>query len=156
MTSFQGILRHPACVSSLNEISGESRFVPVIPDDEASFGARKVLWCSGKTYFDLVAAREKKGLTSKDVAIVRLEELVPFPHREVAAVAARYANATNLVWCNEEHENQGCWNFVYPRFFTATGQQLAYAGRDVSGVPAVGIADLHKAEVEQYYNMVFD
>ena len=152
----KGILRHPACVSSLNEVSENTRFVPVIPDDEASFAARKVLWCSGKTFYDLVAAREKKGLSSKDVAIVRIEELVPFPHREVAQVVAKYTNATSFVWCNEEHENQGCWNFVYPRFYTATGQQLGYAGREVSGVPAVGIADLHKAEVEAYYDMVFD
>ncbi len=152
----KGILRHPLCVSSLSEIEAGTGFVPVIADESDSYGAGTVLWCSGKTYYDLVAEREKRGLTRAQVAIVRLEELVPFPYDEIRRVTSLFSKASKWIWCNEEHENQGVWNFVYSRFYTATQIQLSYAGRDVSATPAVGSSAAHKAEVAAYLDACFE
>ena len=87
---------------------------------------------------------------------MRLEELVPFPYAAIRRVASQYAKATQWVWCNEEHENQGAWSFVYPRFYTAAQVQLRYAGRDVSATPAVGYSAAHKAEVAAYFDACFE
>jgi 2-oxoglutarate dehydrogenase E1 component len=85
-----------------------------------------------------------------------VEELVPFPHEEVRRVASQYAAAVTWVWCNEEHENQGAWHYVYPRFFSAAGVQLRYAGREASATPAVGYSAAHKAEVAAYFSACFE
>lgn len=153
----KGILRHPQAVSSLRDLSDASaRFQPVIAELEHASTAQTVLWCSGKTYFDLVAERERRKLPASRVAIVRLEELLPFPFAEITRVAQQFKAANRHIWCQEEHENMGAWTHVYPRFYHAySGHPLLYAGRGPLATPAVGVSDLHKAEVKAYYDAAF-
>ena len=88
---------------------------------------------------------------------MRIEELMPFPYDEIRAVAEKYSRASQFLWCQEEHENMGAWSHVYPRFFHAYSDiALMYAGRGPCAVPAVGIAELHKAEVNEYFEAVFE
>lgn len=174
----KAILRHPLAQSSLSEIVEGTKFQPVIAEEVTSGSTiEAVLWCSGKTYYDLVAERETRGLTKDTHPIVRIEQLVPFPYAEIAAVASNFAGAKRFLWCQEvsrssclvsyvlsshvfllcqEHENGGAWAHVYPRFYHACqSHSLLYAGRGPLGVPAVGIADLHKKETADYFEAVF-
>jgi hypothetical protein len=99
-----------------------------------------VIACSGKVYYDLVKKREEK--KASDVAIVRVEQLYPFPHKAFAAEMKKYPNATEVVWCQDEPQNQGAWFFVqhYIHENMLEGQKLGYAGRPASASPAVGYA----------------
>ncbi len=116
---------------------------------------KRVIACSGKVYYDLVRKREDR--KALDVAILRVEQLYPFPHKAFAAELKRYPNATDVVWCQDEPQNQGAWFFVqhYVHENMTDGQRLGYAGRPASASPAVGYAHLHqeqqKALLEQAY-----
>ncbi len=119
---------------------------------------KRIIVCSGKVYYDLVRKREdRKGL---DVAILRVEQLYPFPHKAFAAEMKRFPNATDIVWCQDEPQNQGAWFFVqhYVHENMSDGQRLGYAGRPASASPAVGYAHLHqeqqKALLEQAFGKV--
>jgi 2-oxoglutarate dehydrogenase E1 component len=115
-----------------------------------------VIVCSGKVYYDLVKKREEKG--ADDVAILRVEQLYPFPHKVFAAELKKYPNATDIVWCQDEPQNQGAWFFVqhYIHENMLDGQKLGYSGRAASASPAVGYSHLHqdqqKALVEGAFN----
>jgi 2-oxoglutarate decarboxylase len=145
----KSLLRHPRCVSSLEEMA-DGGFRPVIDDAAAdpSLVARVVM-CSGKVYYDLLKAREEK--RQSDVAIVRVEQLYPFP-AEVAQVIARYSPSAELVWCQEEPQNMGAWRFVRERFqdgeVPSGGRLPRYAGRRASASPAAGTLRAHTAEQE--------
>ena len=107
-----------------------------------------MLFCSGKVYYDLKAAREE----SKDgaTAIVRVEQLYPFPADGLAAALASYPSAEKAVWVQEEARNMGAWSFVQPRLrrFSAAASRSRYAGRAPSASPATGNAAVHKAELK--------
>ena len=94
--------------------------------------------CSGKVYYDLVKARDER--KDGDVAIIRVEQLYPFPHKAFAAELKKYPNATEVVWCQDEPQNQGAWFYVqhYILENMTEGQKLGYAGRPASASPAVG------------------
>jgi 2-oxoglutarate dehydrogenase E1 component len=116
---------------------------------------RRVIVCSGKVYYDLVRKREdRKGL---DVAILRVEQLYPFPHKAFAAEMKRYPNATDIVWCQDEPQNQGAWFFVqhYVHENMCDGQRLGYAGRPASASPAVGYAHLHQEQQKALLEQAF-
>jgi 2-oxoglutarate dehydrogenase E1 component len=116
---------------------------------------KRVIVCSGKVYYDLVRARsERKG---DDVAILRVEQLYPFPHKAFAAEIKRYPNATDVVWCQDEPQNQGAWFFVqhYIHENMAEGQRLGYAGRPASASPAVGYAHLHQEQLKALLEQAF-
>jgi 2-oxoglutarate dehydrogenase E1 component len=103
------------------------------------------VFCSGKVYFDLLQARRQSN--QRDVAIVRIEQLYPFPVEEYQAVLARYANATDLVWCQEEPQNQGAWYQIRHRLQDLAGARTVYyAGRAAAAAPATGVLKLHNAE----------
>ena len=130
----------------------------MIPEQNTEINADKVkriIACSGKVYYDLVKKRDEK--KSSDVAILRVEQLYPFPHKAFASEIKKYANATEVVWCQDEPQNQGAWFFVqhYIHENLAEGQKLGYAGRPASASPAVGYAHLHqeqqKALLDQAY-----
>ena len=147
------ILRHPSCLSSLSDIASGTKFVPVISDE--NFDAETVIWCTGKTYYDLKAEADNRGITS--VSFVRLEELCPFPYAEISQVSANYLKAKRYLWAQEEHENMGAWNHVYPRFCKAVQRlPLLYAGKNPSSTTAVGVSEWHKREVKEYFDLVFD
>src|ERR1700738_4820843 len=104
----KSLLRHELSVSSLEDLTRGS-FARVIDetDDFTAAQVRRLVFCSGKVYFDLLKARRKDGI--RDVALVRIEQLYPFPSEEYEAILNRYANAREVVWCQEEPQNQGAW-----------------------------------------------
>jgi len=149
----KSLLRHDLAVSSLEELTRGS-FARVIPesDDLPAQGVRRVVFCSGKVYFDLLKARRKDGL--RDVALVRIEQLYPFPAEEYEAVLARYPNVRDVVWCQEEPQNQGAWYQIRHRLQEALGQRrvVLYAGRAPAAAPATGIGKIHEAEQQSLIN----
>ena len=148
----KSLLRHKLAVSPLAEFEPGSRFRTVIGETDelvADAKVKRVVLCTGKVYYDLVAERREKGI--KDVAIVRLEQLYPFPDISLPPMLARYKNA-DVVWCQEEPENMGYWAFVDRRIekvlATAGGRakRPSYVGRQEAASPATGLARVHAAE----------
>jgi 2-oxoglutarate dehydrogenase E1 component len=117
--------------------------------------AKRVVFCSGKVFFDLRAARREAGV--KDVALVRISQLYPFPHKAFAAEMKRFPNATEVVWCQDEPQNQGAWFFVqhYVHENMLEGQKLGYAGRPASASPAVGYSHLHQEQQKALLDQAF-
>ena len=138
----KSLLRSAKAVSSLTEFT-ESSFHEVIDDTLDPATVRKIVFCSGKIYYDLLAAREAKGQT--DVALVRVEELHPFPYQKVSAVLARYKPEVDLIWCQEEPRNMGAWRWIYGRYLDV-GRRLKYAGRLRNASPAAGSPKRHAEE----------
>jgi 2-oxoglutarate dehydrogenase E1 component len=148
----KSLLRHPLAVSRLEEL-GTGGFYPVIDeiDDLKASGVTRVVLCSGKVYFDLLKARRE--VKADSVAVVRLEQLYPFPSEEYEAILRKYSNAREIVWCQEEPQNQGSWYQIRHRLQSKLGPQheLLYAGRAGAAAPATGIAALHE---QQQKNLV--
>ncbi|MGA2364030.1 MAG: 2-oxoglutarate dehydrogenase E1 component [Steroidobacteraceae bacterium] len=142
----KSLLRHELSVSSLADLS-QSSFANIIDEIDTIDAAQtqRVVFCSGKVYFDLLKARRQSG--QRDIAIVRIEQLYPFPVEEYQGVLARYANATSLVWCQEEPQNQGAWFQIRHRLQDLAPSRLVFfAGRPAAAAPATGIQKLHEAE----------
>jgi 2-oxoglutarate dehydrogenase E1 component len=143
----KSLLRHPHAVSTLDELAGGT-FRLVLDDDAVRDPAsvRRVLLCSGKVFYALAAARaDGRG---DGVAIVRLEQLYPFPTVELERVIRRYPEAAAVVWAQEEPANQGPWRFVQPPIIEVLGggRSLVYAGRDEAASPATGNYQIHHEE----------
>ena len=139
----KSLLRHRSSVSSLSEIT-EGSFNPLIGDETvAPKDVRRLIFCSGRVYYDLASLRSEHEI--KDMAIIRLEELYPFPVEEYAATIERYAHVSDIVWCQEEPQNQGAWYQIRHRLQAplTEAQQLSYAGRPDAAAPASGIFGLH-------------
>ena len=145
----KSLLRHKLAVSTLDELaSGE--FQRLIPDTTATAKkVRRVVLCSGKVYYDLLEEAQKRGLA--DVALVRIEQLYPFPRPELTAELQRFGTATEVVWCQEEPQNQGAWYQIqhHLRSCLQPKQSLSYAGRARSPSPAAGHLAEHVAEQVQ-------
>lgn len=143
----KSMLRHKLSVSSLADLA-DGGFQRLIPDSHAGSArqVRRVVLCSGKVYFDLLEAHGERKL--KDVALVRVEQLYPFPGEELAAELLRFGAARDVVWCQEEPMNQGAWYQIQHRLRRALHgkQALHYAGRVRSPAPAAGHYDTHLAE----------
>jgi 2-oxoglutarate dehydrogenase E1 component len=148
----KSLLRHKLAVSPSSEFTGNSRFRPVIGEiDRIAPPAevKRVVLCSGKVYYDLLAERRDRGIT--DVAIFRVEQLYPFPDKPLAFALKPY-NKAQIVWCQEEPENMGGWNFVdrrIERVLTALkhrAKRPVYVGRKAAASPATGLAKVHAAE----------
>jgi 2-oxoglutarate dehydrogenase E1 component len=143
----KSLLRHKLAVSSLDDLS-KGTFQLVIPDSTAKSGrkVRRVVLCSGKVYYDLVEDAAKRKID--DVAIVRVEQLYPFPRKEVAAELERYPGAKEVVWCQEEPMNQGAWYQIrhHLQACVPSDRSLSYAGRGRSPAPACGHLSTHLAE----------
>jgi 2-oxoglutarate dehydrogenase E1 component len=145
----KSLLRHKLAVSTLDELSSGT-FQTLIPDTTATAKkVRRVVACAGKVYYDLLEEARKQGLT--DVALVRVEQLYPFPRTELAAELKRFGAAKEVVWCQEEPQNQGAWYQIqhHLRACLQPGQALRYAGRARSPSPAAGHLDEHIAEQAQ-------
>ena len=140
----KSLLRHKESISSLDDLAN-GEFQVVIPDAELqnTQKVKRVVFCSGKIYFDLMAARREKGID--DIAIVRLEQLYPFPHDEFKIEIDRYKDAKEIVWCQEEPGNQGAWHRIqhYLQRQMLPHQKLSYALRPSSSTPAGGYLALH-------------
>ncbi|NVK56044.1 MAG: 2-oxoglutarate dehydrogenase E1 component [Alteromonadaceae bacterium] len=150
----KSLLRHPMAVSSLEELS-EGVFHNVIGevDELKAKDVKRVVMCSGKVYYDLLDQRRKNEQT--DVAIIRLEQLYPFPQEECAKIVAEYSHVKDWVWCQEEPQNQGAWYCSQHHFWQVIpdGAKLTYAGRPASASPAVGYLSVHN---QQQKNLVED
>ena len=151
----KSLLRNKDATSPLSEFT-KGGFQTVIPEQNADVvksaaKVKRVIACSGKVYYDLVKKREERG--SNDVAIIRVEQLYPFPHKVFGAELRKYPNASEIVWCQDEPQNQGAWFFVQHNIHEnmLEGQRLGYAGRAASASPAVGYAHLHQ---DQQKNLV--
>jgi 2-oxoglutarate dehydrogenase E1 component len=147
----KSLLRHKLAVSTLDELAN-GEFQKLIPASNVGTKAadlkkvRRVVVCGGKVYYDLIEEATKRGL--KDVAIVRVEQLYPFPRPELVAELQRFPSATEVVWCQEEPQNQGAWYQInhHLRACLQPGQSLNYAGRARSPSPAAGHLAEHVAE----------
>ena len=145
----KSLLRNKDAVSSLEDLA-DGRFETVIGDTTVDpKKAKRVVFCSGRVYYDLMTERRTRELD--DVALVRIEQLYPFPHKAYEAEIKRYPNATNIVWCQDEPQNQGAWFFVQHHIQLALKppQKLSYAGRPASASPAVGYYDKHYAQQKE-------
>ncbi|GAB6909873.1 2-oxoglutarate decarboxylase, thiamin-requiring [Desulfosarcina cetonica] len=139
----KSLLRHPLAVSSLKALTSET-FQPVIDDAEAGATAKKVVFCSGKLYYQLIARRQQ--IKALDTAIVRVEQLHPFPEKALKTVIGRYKKATVWIWAQEEPENMGAWQYMRPRLGVMLKKTLAYVGRNASASPATGFPKIYKME----------
>jgi 2-oxoglutarate dehydrogenase E1 component len=153
----KSLLRHKQAISTLEELA-DGEFHNVLPEtDELDDGnVRRVIMCSGKIYYDLRDARREKGIN--DIAIVRLEQIYPFPEKELLAVLQHYPNLADAVWCQEEPMNQGAWYSSQHHMRRVIYQHqseiyLRYVGRDASAAPAAGYMALHLEQQEQFINM---
>ena len=145
----KSLLRHKLAVSSLDEFA-KGGFQRLIPDSNATAKkVRRVVLCSGKVYYDLLEEAQRQKLD--DVALVRVEQLYPFPRPELIAELQRFATAKDVIWCQEEPLNQGAWYQIRHHLDACLQpkQALRYAGRDRSPAPAVGHMAEHLAELKQ-------
>ncbi len=143
----KSLLRHKQSVSELKELA-QGRFSTIIDDgaDRPPTGVRRIVFCSGKVYFDLLEQLQKRDL--REVVLVRIEQLYPFPTEEYAAIIRRYAHAREIVWCQEEPQNQGAWYQIRHRLQESLTSKhvLLYAGRAPAAAPATGIHQLHEEQ----------
>jgi 2-oxoglutarate dehydrogenase E1 component len=150
----KSLLRHKLAVSSLAEFGPGSSFRYVIPEIDAiapEEKVKRVVLCSGKVYYDLLQKRRDEGVT--DVALVRVEQMHPFPATHLAKALAPYRNA-EVVWCQEEHENNGAWTFMDRRIekvlagIDIKAKRPVYVGREEAASPATGLARIHQQQQE--------
>ena len=140
----KSLLRHRLASSPLDEVVN-GRFQRIIGEIETldPEKVKRVVFCSGKVFYDLLEARRAEGIDN--VAIIRVEQLYPFPVQEYAEALAAYPQARDVVWCQEEPQNQGAWYQIQHRLRQPLqdGQELYYAGRQHAAAPAAGIFQLH-------------
>ena len=151
----KSLLRHKLVKSDIDDFLPGSRFKRLLPDTGDGLAApdkvRKLVLCTGKVYYDLLAARTTKGLD--DVAIARVEQISPFPFDLVQEEVKKYPNA-EVVWCQEEPKNAGAWQYARPRIVTAARDvrdvQPLYAGRKPSASTATGYGSWHTREMNDF------
>ncbi|MDH2235716.1 2-oxoglutarate dehydrogenase E1 component [Pigmentiphaga sp. GD03639] len=153
----KSLLRNKDATSPLSDLSKGS-FQTLIGEVDETIDASKVkrlLVCSGKVYYDLVNSRKERG--ANDVAIARVEQLYPFPHKSLAAELKKYPNATEVIWVQDEPQNQGPWFYVQHHLYEnmGEGQKLAYAGRPASASPAVGYYSKHMEQLKALLDQAF-
>jgi 2-oxoglutarate dehydrogenase E1 component len=146
----KSLLRNKDATSPLSEFT-KGGFQTIIPENKEEINkkadkVKRIIACSGKVYYDLAKKREEKG--ADDTVILRVEQLYPFPHKAFATELKRYPNVTDIVWCQDEPQNQGAWFFVqhYIHENMLDGQKLGYSGRAASASPAVGYSHLHQEQ----------
>jgi 2-oxoglutarate dehydrogenase E1 component len=150
----KSLLRHKLAVSPLSMMTGKETFHRILWDDARDSlnkpkDIKRVVLCSGKVYYDLFEEREKRGI--KDVMLLRVEQLYPFPAKALGEQLAQYPEA-DIVWCQEEPYNQGAWTFVDRQIedvlaaIKHKAQRPKYTGRAAAAAPATGLAKRHAAE----------
>ncbi len=152
----KSLLRSKDAASPLNDFA-HGGFQPVMPEVEALVASkvRRIIACSGKVYYELVAARKAKQI--EDMAIIRIEQLYPFPHKDFAAQVAAYPNATEFLWCQEEPGNQGAWHRIqhYLLRHLRKGMRLDYALRPSAAAPAAGYLAVHQEQQKAVIDAAF-
>lgn len=143
----KSLLRHKSAVSNLEDFSsgGFHNVIDEIDEVKPSKVTRMIL-CSGKVYYDLLEQKHENSLSN--IALIRIEQLYPFPAKELAQLMNQYNKASQVIWCQEEPRNQGAWYTIrhYLESLIRQGQTLEYVGRDAAAAPAVGVARIHVAQ----------
>ncbi|HNI08666.1 MAG TPA: 2-oxoglutarate dehydrogenase E1 component, partial [Thiobacillaceae bacterium] len=145
----KSLLRHPEAISQLQELSQDA-FKPILDDSclgTAVGDISRLVFCSGRIYYDLARIRKERNL--QHIALIRIEQLYPVPDLELQAIMARYPNAKEIIWAQDEPRNQGPWRFMAHHLGQNTRHAPIYAGRPESSAPATGIASLHKNQLEE-------
>jgi 2-oxoglutarate dehydrogenase E1 component len=152
----KSLLRHAEAKSPLSELAKGS-FHTVLPeiDELKADKVKRLVVCTGRVYYDLLA--ERRASKKDDAAIVRIEQLYPFPHKAFAAELAKYPNVAEVVWVQDEPQNQGAWFFIQHHIHEnmSEGQKLGYAGRSASASPAVGYASKHSEQQKELIATAF-
>ncbi|MHA3773457.1 2-oxoglutarate dehydrogenase E1 component [Verrucomicrobiota bacterium sgz303538] len=151
----KSLLRHPECVSHSEDFL-HGHFNEILDDTEfanAPDKAKRVIFCTGKVYYDLIAFRRDNQIAN--TAIVRIEQLYPLNEDALAAIIARYSGAKNHVWCQEEPQNMGAWSYIAWPLRRLVNKAVLYAGREASASPAVGALSVHKIEQKQLVEQAF-
>ena len=153
----KSLLRNKDATSPLKDLA-EGHFMPVIGEHDESIDAsavKRVLVCSGKVYYDLMHARKEQ--ERNDVAIIRVEQLYPFAHKSFQAELQKYGNAKEVIWVQDEPQNQGAWFYVQHHIYEnmAEGQKLGYSGRPASASPAVGYLAKHQEQQKALIESAF-
>jgi len=142
----KSLLRNPLAASPVDELR-KGRFAEVLDDPEPPANTRRLVFCSGKVFFDLLQRRRQDKV--EGVALVRVEQLYPYPEANMAEMASRYGTAREVVWAQEETQNRGAWTFMFPRLLELfPASRVRYAGRAPSASPAAGSLAVHKREQE--------
>uniref|UniRef100_A0A9J8CNH3 oxoglutarate dehydrogenase (succinyl-transferring) n=1 Tax=Cyprinus carpio carpio TaxID=630221 RepID=A0A9J8CNH3_CYPCA len=155
----KSLLRLPEARSSFDEMITGTKFLRIIPDGGPASNhpekVKRVIFCTGKVYYEL--AKERKQLKlEEDVAIVRLEQISPFPFDLIKAEVEKYSNA-ELIWCQEEHKNMGYYDYIRPHFLTVRSKNpIWYVGRDPAAAPATGNKFTHLAELKRFLDTAFN
>jgi 2-oxoglutarate dehydrogenase E1 component len=139
----KSLLRHPLAVSKLDALARD-HFQPLLDENTNVNTPKKILFCSGKIYYELLIRRTE--LEFENIAIVRLEQLYPFPEDQLNTVIKKYQSAKHWHWVQEEPENMGAWQFVRPRLEKLTGAAISYIGRQAASSPATGFPTIYKQE----------
>jgi 2-oxoglutarate dehydrogenase E1 component len=147
----KGMLRSPLAVSSFDDLANGS-FQLVIDETDSDIKKEQVptvILCSGKVYYNLVSKRREEKMTN--TAIIRVEQLYPFPDQELIQILKQYKNATNIIWVQEEPKNQGSWYVLQDdlRGLLTSKQNLAYIGRPAMASPAVGYSSMHAVQQKE-------
>ncbi len=151
----KSLLRHPKAASPVEEFT-DGRFREVIDDPIAAARpdeVQRVIACNGKVFYDLVEERAKRFEGREhEVAVVRVEQLYPWPEAELSQILGRYSSATRRIWCQEEPRNMGAWTFIRDRLqsIIGDGNKLEYAGRVEAASPAAGSPRIHRAQLEMF------
>lgn len=159
----KNLLRHKRCVSTLEEMGPGTKFARAFDETDPHISnnpdmVKKLVFCTGQIYYELLAEREKLGRT--DVAIVRLEQIAPFAFDRVAEFSAKYDDA-EVIWAQQEPKNMGAYSYFSPRVMTATRElnkkekRARYVGRPVSAAPATGMGKVHQLEYQKIMEGVF-
>ena len=146
----KSLLRHPRCISTVNDLV-EGSFQEVIDDNDVNVeSVTRLVFCSGKIYYDLLERKEE--LEARNVAIIRIEQLYPFPEDKVAAIVEKYASALLTLWVQEEPENMGAWTFIHKMMYQ---YQIVPVARLASASPATGLSKLHNVGQKEIIDKVF-
>ena len=148
----KSLLRHKLCVSTLDELSHGIFEWVIAESDELDEKVERVIICSGKIYYELLEARRINRI--HNIAILRVEQIYPFPGEQLDALLSAYTDTDELIWCQEEPKNQGGWDFIKPRIPALVNERwkLGYVGRQPSSAPAVGSVKLHALQQQEIIN----
>lgn len=153
----KSLLRHPRCVSKLDDMAADTHFREVLDDEHLSGSPDRVarlIFCTGKVYYDLLEFREKNKI--KNAAIIRVEQLYPLNYEMLKEIVARYPRAQKKwIWCQEEPRNMGAFYYIRPRLEELSNHKLRYAGRERSSSPAAGSKAIHVLEQEKLVEDAF-
>lgn len=148
----KALLRHPACRSPLNEFS-EGSFQEVLDDQNPPSNPKRILFCTGKFYYELLQEREKRKVED---LLIRIEQIYPLHEKKIEEIVQKYSNVNEFAWVQEEHENMGAWQFLRPYLERLlAGRALSYIGRRKAASPAAGSHALHKLEHQKILDKLY-